>query len=373
MTSDTTQNTATSFDPKPKAPDVEVPDITIIVFASLDKLEYLVLQKDYPQPEDAGRIIATDIPEPVSFWEDLGSVLAGSVRLGNPSKDRLKSIWYQLESLGEELYNKLLTDQLRRLAAQWPSGHVIQIVTNEKWIPWELIFDGADFWGNKFIIARVPKITRGVALFSRNVSTLMHSGGLSKIANIIGGGLGGNSTSERIRKLFHRVDDDIVIVQEKSTLIEVVHSLEQADIIHFTCHGHLEPMPCFQLAEATPEHPSFISSRLTVLEVKRLKNIEGSLVFANTCTSLGISVFLGELRNWGWEFYSKGADAYIGTLSLVPVQYALEFAEKFYSKFLVGYNVGESLRHAKFHTKRDNPFWLLYSLYGNPFMKKSVD
>lgn len=106
--------------------------------------------------------------------------------------------------------------------------------------------------------------------------------------------------------------------------------------------------------------------------MRNLPKITGSIIFTNACTSAVITSFLGELRNFGWEFYKKGAAAYIGTLGLVPTEYAVAFAEAFYERLLAGYTVGESLHHARSTAKRENPFWLLYTLYGDPFTRKSI-
>jgi hypothetical protein len=110
---------------------------------------------------------------------------------------------------------------------------------------------------------------------------------------------------------------------------------------------------------------------LMVSSVQLLGDIRRSVVFANACGSARMASFLGEQRNFGWEFYKKGSAAYIGTLGLVPTEYAIEFAESFYGRLLDGATVGRALMDAKSLAPQSNPFWLLYCLYGDPFTRKT--
>jgi hypothetical protein len=136
--------------------------------------------------------------------------------------------------------------------------------------------------------------------------------------------------------------------------------------VHFTCHGHTDPDHYLQLG--TPFDGLF--ARFAPDNVIRLPHLAGGVVFANACSSGAVTPFLGKLRSFGWEFYKKGAAAFIGTLGLVPVEDAMALAEHFYRKLLAGGTVGESLQIAKDSSDQSNPFWLLYALYGDPFARK---
>lgn len=350
----------------------EQPDVTVIANWQEGKgVDYWIIEKSAWQPIDGGFIPMKSSEEAVvGFWQDLGYLLGGSVQLSGLSENELRSIWLNIEGLGQELCEKLLPEQLRSHSTNWPVGSIVSIGTNEKWIPWELIHDGDDFWSNKFVLARVPKIP-GQSAFSTSDEAVERyaSTHLLKVVNIIGGELRPPLIVERVRGLFAAFKANILIrAVERATLDEVLRSITSADLVHFTCHGHITPHHCLQLAD---DHHSPISC-LTPINMRNLPKITGSIIFTNACTSAVITSFLGELRNFGWEFYKKGAAAYIGTLGLVPTEYAVAFAEAFYERLLAGYTVGESLHHARSTAKRENPFWLLYTLYGDPFTRKSI-
>jgi len=247
----------------------------------------------------------------------------------------------------------------------------VAVATNEKWIPWELIHDGDDFWGNKFTLARVPKIP-GRGAFSASDGTVQRDPGITrlrKVVNVIGGRLGSADLITRVRALFVALAAGVSIeiaAVERATVAEVFRSVAGADLVHFTCHGYADPRPMLQLAD-----DQSLTHSLTPVNLRGLPNLAGSVVFANACTSAAVGSFLGELRSFGWEFYKKGAAAYIGTLSLVPAEYAVAFAERFYERLLNGETVGQALHHAKAGAERESPFWLLYTLYGDPYVRKT--
>jgi hypothetical protein len=346
------------------------PSVTVVAHWQEDRgLDYWIIEKDH-LPDDGGFVSMASSKEAVdSFWKDMSSILEGSVQLAGLSESELRSIWLNIQCLGQELYEELLSSELRNHSAQWPTGSIVSVATNEKWIPWELIHDGDDFWGSKFVLARVPKIPdRDAFLTSDEAVERYASPHLHKIVNIIGGGLR-LSVIEDIKSLFAESEAGILAeVVEKGTLDEVLQAMADADLVHFTCHGHAEPHHCMQLAD---EHPSPISC-LTPINIRNFPKITDSIVFANACKSTIPTSFLGELRSFGWEFYKKGAAAYIGTLGLVPTDCAVVFAKRFYEKLLAGYTVGESLHYARLTARQENPFWLLYTLVGDPYARKSI-
>lgn len=345
---------------------VNQPTATIFaVFNETSGIDYWLMEPP-SLPISGGKTSSDKLPDVHSFWENLENILTQSVQRAGLSDDELRGLWLTMKGLGQELYETFLPSELRYIAQRWPHEATIFIGTNEKWIPWELFHDGTDFWGSKFHLARIPKIPGRAGYDPADKTGMVIAGNHRfKVVNIVGGKLG-NPTTERARKLFAIVDQALVTVHERKTLVEVLTAMEAADLVHFTCHGHVKPGPSLQLADDA-DSPA---SSLSVFSLRSLNNISHSVIFANACTSSGMGSVLGDLRNFGWEFYKKGSDAYIGTLGLVPTKYAIEFAELFYQKLLAGETVGAALHHAKLSARRENPFWLLYCLYGNPFTRK---
>jgi serine/threonine protein kinase len=352
----------------------EQPTATVFVNWQGDRgIDYWILERNARIPDPGGYKRVTSVEEAViGFWEDLSDLLGQAIQLqlSGLAEYELNSIWLHIRGLGRELGERVLSEELQSHSSTWPMDSVVVIATNELWIPWELIYDGSYFWGDKFILARIPKIPGQRAFWSADKVVERHvSTQLRKVVNIIGGKLGPSPIVERVRGLFNAFKASILIeAVERATLAEVFQAISQADLIHFTCHGTTTPRPCLQLAD----DKSLICC-LMPSDLQNLVELTDSVVFANACTSAAIASFLGQLCNFGWEFYKKGVAAYIGTLGLVPTAYAITFAERFYERLLAGHTVGESLHYAKSGARRQNPFWLLYTLYGDPFARKSAN
>lgn len=331
-----------------------------------------VVNRGSTQPVNGGQLSATAVQNTGALWADLEAILAGCVRLTNLSAGQRDSLWMQVESIGNELYDRFVPPELQKAAGTWPDGAVVVVATNEEFIPWELIHDGEDFWGSKFVLARVPMINRVDELGVRaSAPTDTATQPDKKVVNVIGGGIQGEPLLSRARILFDALRGAAqVIAVERGTLADVRAQMDQAELVHFTCHGHGTPIHCLQLGDASPSAAMGLLSCLTTKNVDQLGNLAESVVFANACNSGVAALFLGELQSFGRAFYRKRAAAFIGTLGSVPIQYAIEFGEEFYEELIQGVTVGEALRRAKRRARQENPFWLLYCLYGDPFAKK---
>lgn len=308
----------------------ETADCTVLATLDQDSgIDYWILQKGLSLPVSGGSTAIAALPRVEAFWSDLDYMLKSAIQLTGLSSDEIESLWVQMRSLGQELYDKFVPSELKMHSRRWLPESTILFATNEKWIPWELIHDGDDFWGSKFILARVPKIAGRQGYSSADDTVLRNpTERLARVVNVIGGELSPPPLVERLRSLFKSLDarNTVVELRERSTLHEVLVAMEGADVVHFTCHGHTEPTPCFQLADLRPNHPRSATSCLAIMNIRQLANIDQSIVFANACSSSEAKSFLGELRSFGWEFYKKGSAAFIATLGLVPTHQAVAFA-----------------------------------------------
>jgi len=346
----------------------EVPDVTVFAAASDNQIDYWILEKN-ALPQDGGRTITTSLPDTETFWKSLNVVVRKAVLATGLSENEVQSIWLNIQGLGKDIYDRFLSEEIKSRAQCWPDGTVVAVASNDKWIPWELLYDGQDFWGSKFILTRIPKVPdrKVFSKLDQPIPTFNTSSS-SRVVNVVGGQLGANYT-EQVRKLFgfmSQLNGALVEIKECCNLYEVLTAMENADLVHFTCHGSIDPFPNLQLAHEAMSPVSCMNA----LNIQHLHNIHQSLIFTNACTSAGTGSMIGELRNFGWEFYKRGAGAYIGTLGLIPTRPAISFAEMFYRELFSGKNVGYALRNAKINADRNNPFWLLYCLFGNPFLQK---
>ena len=296
----------------------------------------------------------------------LNAFLTEVVQQGNPSDERWESICFNLQSVGANLFEMLIPSEVAKKVRDWKIGSPVIISTNEQWIPWELMYDGEDFWGKKFIIARSPRLSDSQDLPDKNRPESKGKRQIKRIVNIVGGDVP-SSEAERATHLFSNLLPlEAVQLLAKQPISSLVKAIPGTDALHFTCHGHLEP----HLLQIAGDKNKTRIENLLPETILRLPVEPGSLVFANACASTVPVLTFGKFSSFGWKFYQRGADAFIGTLGAVPVKYAVNFAEIVYRELFnpdEKITIGQAVAKAKEVAANErNLFWLLYCIYGDP-------
>jgi hypothetical protein len=285
-----------------------------------------------------------------------------------------------LRGIGTDYYDMIPRDvreYIKRLRkGENDESHWLYFYAPYHWIPWELIFDGDGFWGDKYVISRIPVLSFEAGQ-SRNIvdSTPI---GVSSMLNVVGD-----------KVLDYLPDDDFprLILSPVCSSIptecnlgnngwapkgisEIKKGIETASIIHFTCHGSFDDEAGYYL-QLNSSSPQVHKYRLYG-SLLRQCYVDNALVFVNACASDVPSLKLGSFINLGHEFFECGADVFIGTIAPVPIRRAVTLAAIFYEHLADGESVGTALHKAKSTMKKEeNPFWLFYCLYGNAFMRFS--
>jgi hypothetical protein len=296
----------------------------------------------------------------------LNAFLTEVVQQGNPSDERWESICFNLQSVGANLFEMLIPSEVAKQVRVWKIGSPVIISTNEQWIPWELMYDGEDFWGKKFIIARSPRLSDSQDLPDKNRPESKGKRQIKRIVNIVGGDLP-SSEAERATHLFSNLlPPEAVHLLAKQPISSLVKAIPGTDALHFTCHGHLEP----HLLQIAGDKNKTSIENLLPEAILSLPLEPGSLVFANACASTVPVLTFGKFISFGGKFYQRGADAFIGTLGAVPVKYAVNFAEIVYRELFnpdEKITIGQAVAKAKEVAANErNLFWLLYCIYGDP-------
>jgi hypothetical protein len=271
-----------------------------------------------------------------------------------------------LQGLGNQLHG-LIPDKLKDATRGMAKGDSLHIYSTEQiTIPWELIKNGGDFWGQLYVISN--SASEGPARMEPKPWNLE----LKKVLNVIGYGVN-KEVRSRAKKLFDdlHVQLDIIDGTDRDATSKFFELLPTADLIHFTGHGEIGPNGAYlRIVEAEDDYANFMVTSITSDDLR-----PGCIIFANACQSSGQKKVARRSIGFGPKFCECGASAFIGTLDLVPSQPAVLFAENFYSRLfsddqVVGYQVGKALWSAKqLPSKHEgNPSLapLLYSLYGNP-------
>jgi hypothetical protein len=262
-----------------------------------------------------------------------------------------------------------------------------------EWVPWELFFDGTNFLGLRFQIARLPFVPRGpdiagagprpvrriYSFLAENVFDEEQRDNWKATFNGFAGAAG-----REVRR--PPLDDPA----DAFPTLDDLQAAGDADIIHVTCHGAFEDVPL----AATPQK-QFIwtlnhlrkmpfTYHITSQIVEGLALESGPLVFGNACSSAAgagqAEVFGGLTPSFGAAFFAQGARNFIGTFAPITKRTALAFAPKFYELLLTGragadagIPIGQTLLEVKKHFEArksaagdNDPSHLFYCLYGPP-------
>lgn len=311
-----------------------------------------------------------DIEQSLTEIASLITAIAGKKFV---KKDDNLSCLENMRGIGKILFDRLIPEELRIIVKSWQSGDVLCISTNEQWIPWELIHDGIGFLGERFLIFRIPRLknNRALSYQKSNASKRQFSLGKTiKVVHVVGGNINPDHT-EKAKSIFETLfGQSSVITLEKENLATLMKQIDNADLLHFTCHGHTDPL-FIQLSDKNDKQLNLL---IPSLQNDKFLLKSGCIVFSNACNSAAPTVIFGDFVNFGLEFYRKGAAIFVGIIGTIPTEYAIEFSINFYKKlFESKFNIGKAFWEAKQDMNNKNNFFhLLYCLYGNPICVKNL-
>lgn len=306
-----------------------------------------------------------------------------------------QSVMGNMKGMGENLFQRLLPKELSKKAYEWQSGTTLCISTNEPWIPWEMLNDGKGFWGQRFLLFRLPRLQqRDLPLDTQRKETLYNqtqANVINKVVHVIGGDIS-NNCANRAKAVFESISNRVSVeTLEQKNFAFLMKQSSGADLLHFTCHGYEDYL---QISEKLDKQ---INLLITSIKNQDFVIRDGSIIFANACGSSLPQVIFGDFVSFGWEFYKKGAAIFIGTIGTIPTKSAIAFAEAFYSALFEG-NGGlctaslkakeahheraggfchlrlcTAFSKAKYQMEKEDNFWyLLYCLYGNPVCSNRI-
>jgi CHAT domain len=272
-----------------------------------------------------------------------------------------------MEALGRDLYDELIPDKLKDL--YWKisdSIKSVQILSDEPWIPWEIIKpwreldDGkADedlFLCERFSFSRwFPTVKEKMGQEIKKVKVVIPSD--TKLNNPL-------AELEFIKKIGRNYG---LSISSDSSYEEVMYTFENGgyDLIHFSSHGEYENknsiFSFIELENRVKIRPTNISGRYITF------GRANPLVILNSCQS-GVQGFsLTGIQSWATRFLGVGVSVFIGTLWSVSDEASLRFTETLYNQLSQGMAVGEAVKAARVECKRTgDPSWLAYVLYGQP-------
>ncbi|MBO9369159.1 MAG: CHAT domain-containing protein [Chloroflexi bacterium] len=281
-------------------------------------------------------------------------------------------IFRGLEKIGWRLYNELFNEALRREYRERIRGkvHTLEIVSDEPWIPWELIKPFGDGVDDDFLCLQYD--------FSRWVS-----GGAAPAVEIAADSLACIAPTDSgldwvqkeqafVRALAGRYDlADRSPAEARRGLVEaLLAGQEGVRLWHFACHGDYDRRspdnsPLF-LQDGYPLRPHDL-----VGPAQEHLRADRPLVFLNACRAGQSGLSLTGLGGWAKVLVQDcRVGALIAPLWSVDDAAAYTFAQTFYQATQQpGMTLAAALRLARQATRQahpGDPTCLAYSLYAHP-------
>jgi hypothetical protein len=280
-----------------------------------------------------------------------------------------------LAGIGNTLWNKLPAEfqaEYWALLHDNPSVRAIQIISDEAYIPWELLKPvrvdagkrvDAHFWGEAFAIGRwdpARTLPQPLVIQRSNVVVPDYPDPSMKL----------KYAQKEISVLQDHCDAQPV----QGLRGEIVKLLGAGgwQLIHFACHGQYNgqnPDLSELLMEDKPLSAATIAAAAGGITADR------PFVFLNACEVGQQGLALTHLGGWAEVFCSSGFSGFVGPLWEVDDEVAYEASDHFYRALKSGATLGEALQSVRQQWKtatgelRFNPTWLAYSLHCDPMLK----
>jgi hypothetical protein len=295
----------------------------------------------------------------------------------------------RLQANGIVMANELLPDKVREaLWAHRDAIRAIQVISEEPFIPWELLYvndrksglDGKGFlaeWGLIRWLHSTPWPGQHLAMRNDRINCV--------IPAYLDPGLrleGADAERQMLAKLFGSPRE--VMADSISVTQFLQKHAGECDVLHFACHGEAAQravMTADLLMTGTKVDGNFAQDSLSADQVKAFARFAESgpnpIVFINACQTgragRGIGGGVAGFVDAFLRPYSEhGAGALVGALWSVDDKLAYSFAEAFYRSLKEGSTLVDAVRTAREAAKnRKELTWLAYSVYGNPFAQVS--
>ena len=272
-----------------------------------------------------------------------------------------------LKALGLFTYERIIPETIRDIIRKIPDGALIHLEIDDKLsaLPWELAFDGASFFCNKYALGR--STTEKVDVVSeKSLSLLMIS---NPTGDLIGAQRESNYILSQLRG-FRQLKVNRYGPEITKTKFLELYSSGDFNLIHYSGHSMSD------MDEPGKSRLFFRDASCYGHEIENLNIVKPPLlVFSNSCESAGVSYDAEELGNTSLagSFLKTGVKGCIAALWPVSDVGSGNFASDFYRFLMFGSTIGEAMLRARKNSfKRwgyQDLIWASYLLFGDPATK----
>ena len=285
----------------------------------------------------------------------------------------------KLKELGGMLFDQLVPRGDQGIAQEDRATSNLMLAIDDRLVhvPWELLYDGADFLCQRFSMGRSVSTKQAVSVVVRSLH------GRSRCRSLPIPAATCRPPTRKASAIKNEVAsfEDWLDVSLKTTDITTDYAkakIRNFDIVHYA--GHAEHNT------ARPEESGWLLKDGS-LRASEVMSMAGSrpmpaLVFSNACQT-------GQTDAWKLDsdystrifgmanaFLLSGVQHYIGTFWEIPDEAGALFARAFYRSLVTGATVGEALRAARRELiekyGEDTIVWASYMLYGDPTTRYAV-
>ncbi|MBF0595220.1 MAG: CHAT domain-containing protein [Candidatus Omnitrophica bacterium] len=290
----------------------------------------------------------------------------------NNGGGRSAGISAELKKAGQCLYDQLLTESAKKkFRASKAVNLEVYIDEGLVAVPWELLFDGAQFLCLRFnmgrkVKTRQPSRSSGDRVSGFPIKMLILADPTNDLAMA-------RQEAGVIEKQLDGMRKTIAVAKKVTNIdpVYVKKNLRDYDIVHYAGHADHDPVNPSQSGW------TLTGGRLTAEDIARMGDTAPlpSLIFSNACRSAETGQWVGddfETQVFGLAnaFLCAGVRHYIGTSWKIPDDISLAFAKEFYAQLAQSKSVGEAIRLARLQIIKDQGedsiVWASYVLYGDP-------
>lgn len=281
-----------------------------------------------------------------------------------------------LEDFSASLTAKIIPEKLIKYLSSRIDLSLIQISSNEYWIPWDLLYciEKKSFWGYLWSSVRlpVPPVDDRRQPLPPNPQYQLFN-----IINCIGPSISGDWIY--LRKAIEifdwlRVEPTINVFvndpnQNDYLTYQDICSISKdnrIDIANFICHCKNDELRSSYL-HIGPD----LDHAITYVRCKDISFLD-TIIIVSACSFAKPFRHLGQMLSFAWELSLSGAGAFVGPVADITCQTAIEFAGQFIH-YVVDSNdtVSRAILRARIKLRKNGDFRGLYfSLYGYPDARK---
>ena len=282
--------------------------------------------------------------------------------------DSKLDILRDLKSLGETFFDQFFPEEIaNKLRNSTDNFLHFNIDTGLKEIPWELLYDGKSFLGDKFFIGKSVKGSQSKISTedNRKIKMLIIADPTEDLD-------WAQREGEELFKVLHeKISPSILelhfIAGKQISKLKLLSLIKGKHIIHYA--GHL-------FFSKEPLENGWLLANDKVLKAREIANsgFAASLVFSNSCQSsksIDQSNDSSIMNYFAGSFLMSGIQSFVGSnWEVADNEKTLDFTIRFYLNLFNNKSIGESLYIAREYARRNYESWDLtwanYTLHGLP-------